>query len=126
MEQVSRQRMTTGSSFAGRAEAWGFCPKTSVTGTYASALVVALTCMAIPVALFLAEASIVSSTMLLVYLVCAIGLLSSVGAYIVVSLIRAMTLERGHEWANTETKAHYEVPASKTIVTVDIGLDRTG
>lgn len=97
MEQVSRQGMTTGSGFAGRTEVWGFCPKAPVTGRYASALLVALIYMAIPVALFLAEASVVSSTMLLVYLICAIGLLSSVGAYIVVSLIRTMALERDHE-----------------------------
>lgn len=100
---VSHQVKGRGYGFGAWAEVSEFCPKTPPVSKYSLALVVALAYLAVPVGLFLAKVSIASSTMLLMYLVCAIVLLSSVGAYIVASLIRTMVLDRDPSRAHTES-----------------------
>jgi hypothetical protein len=86
-------------------------------------LFTALAYVAIPFGLFLTEVAVASPMMLTVYLVCAIGLLSSVGVYMVGSLIRTMVLEQGDGRVNPEAGPPNAL--ARMMMGVDRGSNRT-
>ncbi len=123
MGQVSRQMAPRGYDFAGRKGGWEFCPAgTSLAAKYASALSAALGYVAIPFGLYLSEVAVASARMLVVYFVCAIGLLSFVGAYIAGSLIKGMVSERCDRPGNRE--AGLSIAPEHAVIGVDSPQDQ--